>query len=179
MKTNEKYYQRVIGDWYFTVTFKIISLKGLLFSSINWTHKVRTIAMLFNQMLFGKFAMQTQIEFDLESGKARHFLQLTKWGFTFYRSEKRLILDGNGFDLCFDGEEYFWPLLSRPETFRSFKGHVNENFTSATYQWPLFNLPFHCQTLLDKDQGLILLDAGWLQCKFKMTENSIRKLNQI
>jgi hypothetical protein len=177
MGPNEKYFLRARGPWRWTVQFKLISLNGLWRSSIHWTHKIRAVGMLLNQLIFGKFSMWTCVEFEENSLRVKHLLRLTKWGIVFYRSEKRISPDPNGFDLVIDGEEYFWPIISKPEPFKNLKGRVDPSFTSAKYQWPLFGLPSNCETLLGKDQGIIRLDSGWLQSTFQLTSGSMVELN--
>lgn len=178
MNTNEKYFNRVRGTWNWLATFQLLSLTGLLKSSIRWDHKIRAIGLILNQIVFGPFSMQSEVDLIESSKQVLHLLKLTKWGMVFYISNKRIALDSNGSDLLLEGEEYFWPFLNSPQSFKNFKARVDDNITSAKYEWPLFGACVQCETLLGNDQGRILLDAGWLRCTFQLTSTSLEELKR-
>lgn len=178
MKANEAYFKRLHGAWQWTAEFRIKSWMGLWTSPIRWPHKLRVIGMLLSQRLFGKLSLWTRVEFQENSQIVRHSLKLTSWGVPFYRSEKRISLDTDGFGLLIDGEEYFWPTIRKPITFSHYQARVSELKTSANYRWPLFEFPFPCETRLGNGEGFIRLDAEWLECLFQMTDRSLEELNR-
>ncbi len=134
--------------------------------------------MVLIQKISGPFAMKTEVELQESPNQVLHHLQIIKWGVVFYRSEKRINLHSNGFDLSLDGEEYYWPFLNMSQPFKNYIARVDENHTSAKYEWPLFGARVHCETQLAVDQGLIRLQADWLSCTYQLDTESMQELGR-
>ena len=178
MKINEKYFYRVKGNWDWTVHIRLNSFKGLICSSMNLIYKIQIILMIVTQKFFGQFKMTSKVDFENNLQFVVHSLYITKWGILFYKSIKQIKLDKNGFDLYLEGDEYIWPFLKSPKKFKNYTARVNENYTSAKYEWPLFGLKAQAETLLNKDEGIIYTNLGWLSCSFNLTHHSMLELNK-
>jgi hypothetical protein len=176
MKPNEIYFERNSGSWDWLVIFEISNYFGLWQSDLKLITKLRVSTFSLTQKIFGSFQMWTNVNFLKDMKRVQHSTRLSKWGITFYRSEKTFFIESDGCGIKIEGVEYFWPFISKPSSFQPVFGSIDSSTTSASYKMPLAGTFCDCQTHLGQQDGYIDISTSWLKGRFTLSEESRRIL---
>lgn len=177
MKPNLIYFNRNAGEWNWAAHLEIKSWVEFQKSPLSIFNKLRVMGLVLAQMMLGHFQMWTKVEFGEDQSEVRHSTRIKKWGLSWYRSEKIFTLDPDGHGILLQGSEYFWPALFRPAPFKSQEGIVDSSATKATYQMPFLGSFVNCVVVMDGLIGTIEINTSWLEGKFVLTQDSLKKLS--
>lgn len=178
MNRGEVYFYRNRGPWDWNMDLKILSFRDLWSDDIPLVSKIRLSLFSLSQFIFGSFAMWTEVNFQKGNDVVQHSTKLSKWGITFYSSEKEFRIKDDGATLELQGVEFFWPLSFLPVALTPSSGVIEESTMNAAYQMPLAGTFCDCRSFLDQSNGYMEIKTPWLKGKMTLTESSQKILRQ-
>jgi hypothetical protein len=157
------YYRATNGSWIGKFNFGVVDWRAFWACPMGLLARIQVISLVVLSKVLGRPTIATRVDYAEQDApnEVRHWLRLSKWGLSLYRTREVLFLEENGRDLTISGSERAWPAVWRERDLGKCPGQIDETGTRASYTLKIFGTSLQIATHCAGEVTTLTMKTEW------------------